>query len=389
MLSEMLSAKPILVRETPSQGSSQKENDQGSSQEENDQFARSTKKYKRKITHLIFNRDSPQPQQPVHPINQSKQPNSMSYRDMVRQDQMQGNLLHQSDTLNDDDDDYSDDDEAPEGVIDDPRCPVILLTKEEKMRIRKPWKHTLIIKMFNRKIGYMALMKRLKKKWELKGGLILTDIGYDYFIARFSIVDDYNHVLTQGPWMLDDNYLTIRKWVPNFIPDDAPLRFLTAWVRIPNLSVEYFDKEFLLKVGNKIGKVVRIDNNTAMAQRSQFTRLSIELDLSKPLLSKFWLKGKVLRVQYEGLRLICFNCGKIGHQSDKCPAVCDKELNGEAEMDFNPTNIPLAPRIEEEYYGSWMIVKKPPPRKRNLRPEKTAGRAQATPAARQIKPRPS
>ncbi|XP_021851501.2 uncharacterized protein At4g02000-like [Spinacia oleracea] len=219
-----------------------------------------------------------------------------------------------------DDEDLSDDDIAPDEVMDDPKCPVILLTKEEKKRLRKPWKFALIIKMFNSKIGYMSLMKRLKKKWNLDGGLILTDVGNDYFIALFSTMGDYNHVVTQGPWMLDDNYLTIRNWIPNFIQDNAPMRYLTAWVRIPYLSVEYFDQEFLHKVGGKIGKVMRIDRNTASTDRGQFTRLSIELDLTKPLLSKFWLKGKIWKIQYEGLRMICFSCGKIGHTGESCTA---------------------------------------------------------------------
>lgn len=82
-----------------------------------------------------------------------------------------------------DDTDLSDDDETPLDIDDDPKCPVILLTKAEKKRLRDPWKNAIIIKMFNAKIGYMSLMKRLKKKWELKGGLILTDIGHEYFIG--------------------------------------------------------------------------------------------------------------------------------------------------------------------------------------------------------------
>lgn len=162
--------------------------------------------------------------------------------------------------VQEDKDDLSD--VLPDDIADDPRCPVILLSKEKKQRLRKPWKHALIIKMFDTTIGYMSLMKRLKKKWELNGGLVLTGIGHDYFIARFSNLGDYNHVLNQGPWMLDDNYLTIRKWIPNFITDDSPRRFLTAWVRIPHLSVEYFDKEFLHKISGKFGRVTRIDNNT-------------------------------------------------------------------------------------------------------------------------------
>lgn len=115
---------------------------------------------------------------------------------------------------------------------------------------------------------------------------MLTDIGCNFFIARFTNATDYHHVLTRGPWMIDDNYLTIRKWTPNFVAE-APIKVLTAWVRILNLSVEYFDRNFLHKVGSKISKVLRIDKTTAQAERGQFTRLSIEIDLTKPLLSKF------------------------------------------------------------------------------------------------------
>lgn len=183
--------------------------------------------------------------------------------------------------------DVSDDDSVPEDFIDNPQCPAILLSKEEKIQMRKPWRSALILKMFNGKLGYMALMRRLKKKWNLKGGMVLTDIGCKFYIARFTNMEDYQYVLTQGPWMIEDHYLTIRKWIPNFIPDEAPIKVLTAWVRIPNLSVEYFDSNFLHKIGAKIGKVLRIDKTTSNAEQGQFTRLSVEIDLSKPLLSKF------------------------------------------------------------------------------------------------------
>ncbi|XP_074297725.1 uncharacterized protein LOC141628486 [Silene latifolia] len=92
--------------------------------------------------------------------------------------------------------------------------------------------------------------------------------------------------------MIDDHYLTIRKWVPNFVPSEDSIKFLTAWVRIPNHPVEYFNEAFLKKVGAEIGEVVRIDKNTASVERGQFTRMSVEVDISKPLISKFRLNGK-------------------------------------------------------------------------------------------------
>ncbi|XP_021766231.1 uncharacterized protein LOC110730716 [Chenopodium quinoa] len=193
-------------------------------------------------------------------------------------------------------DDESDDALPLDCDSDDESCPNILLTKEEKQRLRKPWQNALIIKLFEKKLSYEVLMKRLTIKWSLKGELSLTDLGLAYYIARFTNMEDYHFVLTQGPWLIGDSYLTIRKWVPNFVADEAPIKFLTAWVRIPQLSIEYFDKQFWHKIGSKIGKVISIDRNTEAMSRGQYIRFSIEVDLSKPLLSKFRLNGRVWRI---------------------------------------------------------------------------------------------
>lgn len=63
---------------------------------------------------------------------------------------------------------------------------------------------------------------------------------------------------------------------------------------------------------------MRVDRSNASADRGQFTRLSVDIDLSKPLLSKFWLKSKIWRIQYEGIKMICYKCGKLGHVENQC-----------------------------------------------------------------------
>lgn len=84
--------------------------------------------------------------------------------------------------------------------------------------------------------------RRLRLKWSLKGDISLTDVGCAYYVVRLTSMEDYDFVMTQGPWMIGDSYLTIRKY---FVPDESPIKTLTTWVRIPNLSVEYFEKQFL------------------------------------------------------------------------------------------------------------------------------------------------
>ena len=82
--------------------------------------------------------------------------------------------------------------------------------------------------------------------------------------------------------MLGDNYLVIRKWMSNFVPEGDTITRLTTVVRIPQLGTESFNKNLLLhKIGSKIENIIRVDDTTANVVRGQYTRMSIEVDLSK------------------------------------------------------------------------------------------------------------
>lgn len=166
------------------------------------------------------------------------------------------------------------------------------------------------MKLFDKGVNYMELKKRLKIKWALQGHFSIIDIGFDYYVTRFINREDYEPVLMDGLWMIGDNYLVLRERVPNFVPEDKITK-LTAWVRIPKLGLEYFNKHFLLnKIRKKIGRVLKLNSSTSNVERGQFTRLCVEVDLTEPRLSKFQLNGRIWKIQYEGLRMMCFYYGK-------------------------------------------------------------------------------
>lgn len=75
----------------------------------------------------------------------------------------------------------------------------------------------------------------------------MIDIGFDYFIVKFACDDNYDYVMTQGRLLIGDSNLTNWKWVPNFILDEEPIHIMTAWIRIPRISVKYFNEEFRIK----------------------------------------------------------------------------------------------------------------------------------------------
>lgn len=213
----------------------------------------------------------------------------------------------------------SDDEEEDPDVQIDGGCPVIRLTKEEKLRLRSKWKQTLIVKVMGISVGYAYLLKRLTALWHPKARMELVTIEGGYFLVKFASLEDYEFAKYGGPWMVLDHYLVVKEWVPNFDPLTGKTETVIVWVRFSCLSAKYYDYKFLMRVGGKIGRAINIDTATSLVSRAMFARICVEVDITKPLLSKFTLRRKVRGIVYEGLHLICFKCGMYGHNAESCP----------------------------------------------------------------------
>ena len=211
------------------------------------------------------------------------------------------------------------DDQGIEEDNDEPDCPSIRLSKEEKIRLRKPWQNTLIIKLIGRSIGFILLLRKIKEIWKPKASIDLVALDNGFFLAKFASMDDYEYAMLGGPWMIFNHYLTVRQWQHNFDPNQSSLQRLLVWVRIPCLQIEYFHHQFLMRVGSKIGRPIRVDDATSTVSRGHYARICVEIDLLKPLVAKFKLRRRVRRLEYEGLHLVCFGCGMYGHRKDSCP----------------------------------------------------------------------
>lgn len=114
--------------------------------------------------------------------------------------------------------------------------------------------------------------------------------------------------------MLADHYLLVQRWRPNFDPwKTESKKKIAAWIRIPGLPIEFYNHDSLWRVGGMIGRTLKVDMTTTIASRGKFARLCVEMDLRKLLLPNFRALGRKYRIEYEGLHLLCFNCGKYGH----------------------------------------------------------------------------
>ncbi|XP_040363115.1 uncharacterized protein LOC112167332 [Rosa chinensis] len=130
-----------------------------------------------------------------------------------------------------------------------------------------------------------------------------------------------NTALCGGPWILAGQTLIVRKWRPDFDLMTEFIGKMALWVRIFGLPVKYFKDYTVAKIGKILGDVVKVDQLTLGQSRGKFARVCIEVDLNKPLCPFVEVESVAYNVVYEGISLICFECGCFGHSKDKCPTL--------------------------------------------------------------------
>ncbi|KAL4362640.1 hypothetical protein GQ457_04G012220 [Hibiscus cannabinus] len=230
---------------------------------------------------------------------------------------------------------------------------------------------SIVVRLLGKSIGYKALLNRIIMLLKPRGDISLIDLDNEFYLVRFAEEDDYNMVLTGGPWVIYGSYLTVQPWSRSFSTSTGHPSQIIVWVRLPNLSYRYYTKSLFRHIAAAIGKVVRVDYNMAEGKRGRFARLVIVVDLEKPLVSEIIIYGHRQDIEYEGLPEICFKCGKYGHAKD----VCGISLTVETTVAADSTL-----RSSDDLFGPWMQA--PSRRRRNVPVKKDVGSTVAGHASR-------
>ncbi|GAU26384.1 hypothetical protein TSUD_221110 [Trifolium subterraneum] len=200
-----------------------------------------------------------------------------------------------------------------------------------------PWKDALVVKLLGKKLGYNTMKAKLENVWKLTGSFELMDVGYSYYMVKFDGEEDKSRVINGGPWMIFDHYLAVSLWSPKFNAATATIDKTMVWIRIPSLNLVYYDESVLCALASMVGNPVKVDLHTLRVARGKFARMCVEVDLTKPVIGRVGINGDWYHVQYEGLHIICSQCGCYGHLLKDCVMKSKstteeiKEKSGEAD----------------------------------------------------------
>ncbi|KAL6527507.1 hypothetical protein OROGR_016597 [Orobanche gracilis] len=209
------------------------------------------------------------------------------------------------------------------------------------------WRDALIISLIGKRLGYRIMREKLKFVWKLSGDFDMMDLDNGFFMVKFDREADREKVIEGGPWMVFDHYVAISNWSLDFDSTTASVKKAMVWIRLSGLNMFYYDKTFLLPIASAIGRPVKIDPNTMAYARGRFARICVEINLDQPVIGKVCVQGHWHKVEYEGLHVICSNCGCYGHVTRNC-TVAKPTINNTVAVDSSKEGVHGGSQTVEE-----------------------------------------
>ncbi|XP_028804721.1 uncharacterized protein LOC114759673 [Neltuma alba] len=154
--------------------------------------------------------------------------------------------------------------------------------------------------------------------WAKEGVVSVVEMTNDFFVVTFSSRSDYNRALIGGPWMIQDHYLTVKKWKRSFDPTSEATEEAIVWVRLTDFPLEAYEEMIFTVTGDRIRKTMKVDLSTSLLVRGSYARLGVQVNLKESLLPKIIYEGKEYAVEYGGLHLLFFYYGRYGYLERAC-----------------------------------------------------------------------
>ncbi|KAI3905565.1 hypothetical protein MKX01_036474 [Papaver californicum] len=237
------------------------------------------------------------------------------------------------------------------------KIPSIDIDFETRKKICQKWKWCIIGKVQGKTVGFKFLHEKVNQLWKLSAPFNMLDPGRDFFLFKFGNLDDYKKVVFGSPWFISGHFLNLQRWSPNFRLSTAIMEKTVVWFRIPELPLEYFDKDILFKIGNILEHTINFELTTEQVARGRFARVCVEIETSKPLIPCIRIGGSYQKIEYEGLNQVCFRYWKVSHKQNNC----GHDSKGSEEMNFSSKNentqgVQVNVNKKNDNFGPWMLV---------------------------------
>ena len=173
-----------------------------------------------------------------------------------------------------------------------------------------------------------ALKSTLRSVWRIGSDLRIVEVGNDILQFKFCLKHHLEWVEKNGPWNFDNNLMLLCRWRKGLTIANITFSHTPFWVQVWGVLFELMTKETGRDIGNKMGNFVEMDKRSWQMDQAKYMRVRVELPIDKPLHQGGYLMDMEgdktwVTLKYERLPMICFICGRIGHDNRHCNIAMD------------------------------------------------------------------
>ncbi|XP_020680995.2 uncharacterized protein LOC110098486 [Dendrobium catenatum] len=199
----------------------------------------------------------------------------------------------------------------------------VKLNAEREDENARVLKNLIVLKVLGNGVRFSVCSSELRRQWSQYGKFHLTSIGLDWILCLFNSCEVIDEVLNGGPWYVNVLIVGMDRWTPTFDTNSFKGISAPVWIRLPCLPLYCWDEDSIARIASCFGSPMYVDGNTFQWSKQEFARVCVRIDLEKKLLNGTWVEGSARRffqrVEYEKIDLMCYQCGRVGHDKKTCP----------------------------------------------------------------------
>ncbi|XP_035544640.1 uncharacterized protein LOC118348022 [Juglans regia] len=194
-------------------------------------------------------------------------------------------------------------------------------SKEEIARSAEPFRFSIVLKFLKQRPSLDSIRSFINNRWGLSCMPIVSAMRRprNVFIRMTNELDFLKALSREICDVNGIQYMAFH-WKPDFNEDEEP-SLVPVWIVLPGLPPNFYHESFLKIFTAPFGRLIRRDNPTKCATRTDGARLCLEMDAAKEPITHFWIglpgQGRKQEVIYEMLPAFCSKYGQDAKESEK------------------------------------------------------------------------
>lgn len=183
------------------------------------------------------------------------------------------------------------------------------------------------IKIQDLRAKLLCLWKPIEK-WRV------VPLGKGFYEFSFALAEDLRSVWDASAWNLQPGILRLSQWSLDFNPSNQKITHAQCWIRIYELSQDYWRPKILFEIAGSLGTPISLDDATRNRVFGHYARVLVDVHLNEILFDRILLEREdyafFVGIDYERLPSFCPVCQIICHSITNCnkqskKAILDKD----------------------------------------------------------------